>query len=203
MVVPFWTPITPLTGLFLHADPQVRAGLPKGTPIEIWFQDEARIGQKNKITRRWALRGTRPSAPHDQRTKSAYIFGAICPEHGKAAGLVLPFCNTETMTLHLAEISQAVAPRAHAVVLMDQAGWHTTDKLEVPANITIIPLPPKCPELNPVENIWQFLRQNWLSNRVFTSHDNIIDHCCEAWNKLVDQPWHIMTIGRRKWANGL
>ncbi|WP_428332612.1 IS630 family transposase [Novosphingobium sp.] len=182
---------------------KVRAGLPKRTRIEIWFQDEARIGQKNKITRRWALRGTRPSAPHDQRTKSAYIFGAICPEHGKAAGLVLPFCNTETMSLHLAEISQAVAPRAHAVVLMDQAGWHTTDKLEVPANITIIPLPAKCPELNPVENIWQFMRDNWLSNRVFTSHDNIIDHCCEAWNKLVDQPWHIMTIGRRKWANGL
>ena len=97
------------------------------------------------------------------------------------------------MSLHLAEISQAVAPRAHAVVLMDQAGWHTTDKLDVPANITIIPLPAKCPELNPVENIWQFMRDNWLSNRVFTSHDNIIDHCCEAWNKLVDQPWHIMT----------
>ncbi|KAH2815431.1 hypothetical protein KXV85_004566, partial [Aspergillus fumigatus] len=81
------------------------ASLPK-----IWFQDEARIGQKNKITRRWARRGTRPSAPKDQRTKSAYIFGAICPEQGKAAGLVLPFCNTETMSLHLAEISLAVTP---------------------------------------------------------------------------------------------
>jgi transposase len=84
--------------------------------------------------------------------------------------LVLPFCNTETMSLHLAEISQAVAPRAHAIVLMDQAGWHTTDKLEVSANITIIPLPAKCPELNPVENIWQFMRDNWLSNRVFTHY---------------------------------
>ena len=74
---------------------KVKATLPRGTPIEIWFQDEARVGQKNKITRRWARRGTRPSAPKDQRTKSAYIFGAICPEHGKGAGLVLPFCNTE------------------------------------------------------------------------------------------------------------
>jgi hypothetical protein len=79
---------------------KVRATLPRGTPIEIWFQDEARIGQKNKITRRWAKRGSRPSAPHDQRTKSAYIFGAICPQEGKAAGLVLPFCNTDTMNLH-------------------------------------------------------------------------------------------------------
>jgi len=179
---------------------KVKASLPKGTPVEIWFSDEARVGQKNKITRRWARRGTRPSAPKDQRTKSAYIFGAICPERGKGAGLVLPFCNTETMSMHLAEISLAVAPSAHALVLMDQAGWHTTDKLDVPANISIIPLPPKCPELNPVENVWEFMRDNWLSNRVFTSYDNIIDHCCEAWNKLVDRPWTIMSIGMRDWA---
>ena len=158
------------------------------------------MGQKNKITRRWARRGTHPSAPKDQRTKSAYIFGAICPEHGKGAGLVLPFCNTETMALHLAEIPLAVAPGAHAVVLMDQAGWHTTGKLDVPGNISIIALPAKCPELNPVENIWQLMRDNWLSNRIFKSYDDIVDHCCEAWNKLIDQPWHIMTIGRRKWA---
>src|ERR1700710_1713965 len=112
-------------------------GIERGD-IEVWFADEARIGQKNKITRRWARRGTRPSAPKDQRTKSAYIFGAICPEHGKGAGLVLPFCNTKTMSLHLAEISLAIAPGAHAVVLMDQAGWHLTDKLDVPENISII-----------------------------------------------------------------
>ena len=180
-----------------------RSGQPsRSTPIEIWFQDEARVGQKNKITRRWARRGKRPSTSKDQRTKSAYIFGAICPEHGKGAGLVLPFCNTETMSLHLTEISLMIAPGAHAVVLMDQAGWHTTGKLIVPDNLSIIALPAKCPELNPVENIWQFMRDNWLSNRVFTSYDNIIDHCCEAWNKLIDQPWHIMTIGRRKWAHG-
>ena len=180
---------------------KVRATLPKGTPVEIWFQDEARVGQKNKITRRWARRGTRPSAPKDQRTKSVYIFGAICPEHGKAAGLVLPFCNTETMSLHLTEISLAVAPGAQAVVLMDQAGWHMSGKLDVPDNISVIALPAKCPELNPVENVWQFMRDNWLSNKVFTSYDNIIAHCCDAWNKLADQPWHIMTIGRRNWAS--
>jgi hypothetical protein len=109
-----------------------------GKRIEIWFADEARIGQKNKITRRWALRGTRPVAPHDQRTQSTYIFGAICPAQGKAAGLVLPFCNIAAMNLHLAEISRAVTGDAHAVLLMDQAGWHTSEKLLLPANITII-----------------------------------------------------------------
>ena len=82
------------------------------------------------------------------------------------------------MNLHLAEIAATVAPAAHAILLVDQAGWHMSTRLIVPANITIIPLPPKCPELNPVENVWQFLRDNWLSNHVFKSYDDLVDHCC-------------------------
>src|SRR6202167_5324372 len=78
--------------------------------IEIWFAEEARIGQKNKITRRWARRGSRPSAPSDQRTKSTYIFGAICPKEGKAVGLILPRCNIEAMQLHLDEIAKDIEP---------------------------------------------------------------------------------------------
>ena len=170
--------------------------------IEVWFGDEARIGQKNKITRRWARRGTRPSAPHDQRTASTYIFGAICPAEGKAVGLVMPWCNTDAMNHHLAEISARIAPERHAVLLVDQAGWHLSDSLIVPDNITIVPLPPKCPELNPQENVWQFMRDNWLSNRVFASYDNLVDHCCDAWNRLVAQPWTIMSLGLREWAHG-
>ena len=83
-----------------------------GKPIEIWFQDEARIGQKNKLTRRWAKRGTRPSAPHDQRTRSAYIFGAICPAEGKGAGLVLPRCNSEAMAFIWRNLACGRARRA-------------------------------------------------------------------------------------------
>jgi hypothetical protein len=147
------------------------------------------------------VRGTRPCAPQDQRTASTYIFGAICPATGKGAGLVLPRCNTEAMSLHLAEISIAVAPGSHAALLVDQAGWHLSQHLVVPDNITIMPLPPKCPELNPVENLWQFMRDNWLSNRVFQSYENIVDHCCNAWNELVDQPWRIMSIGLREWTH--
>ena len=172
-----------------------------GKPIEVWFADEARIGQKNQITRRWAKRGTRSSAPKDQRTASAYSFGAICPAEGKGAGLVLARCTTAAMTLQLAEIAQAVTPGAHAIILLDQAGWHVSARLRVPANITLVPLPPRSPELNPVENVWQFLRDNWLSNRVFASYEDILDHCCAAWNKLIDQPWRIMSIGLREWAH--
>lgn len=106
-----------------------------------------------------------------------------------------------TMSMQLAEISQAVQTGAHAVVLLDQAGWHTSSKLLVPPNISLLPLPPKSPELNPTENVWQYLRGNWLSNRVFASPRDIVDHCCHAWNKLIDQPWTIMSIGLRDWAH--
>nr|WP_281070216.1 IS630 family transposase [Sinorhizobium fredii] len=131
----------------------------------------------------------------------AYIFGAICPKKGKGAGLVLPWCDTEAMQQHLAEISQAVDDGAHAVLLLDQAGWHVTPKLKVPDNITLLFLPPRSPELNPVENVWQFMRDNWLSNRIFKDYDDIVAHCCAAWNRLVDQPWKIMSIGLREWAH--
>jgi hypothetical protein len=101
----------------------------KPEDLEICYADEARIGQKNKITRRWARRGTRPIVPQDQRYASTYIFGAVCPQQGKGAALVLPYCNTEAMSLHLAEIAAMVRPGRHAVLLLDQAAWHLSTAL--------------------------------------------------------------------------
>ncbi len=106
------------------------------------------------------------------------------------------------MAAHLAEISKAIDPGAHAVVIIDQAGWHMSAKLDIPDNITLLPLPPRPPELNSVENVWQFLRDNWLSNRIFQSYEDIVALCCEAWNKLLDRPWKIISIGMRQWAPG-
>lgn len=139
--------------------------------------------------------------PADQRYHSAYLFGAICPARGTGAALALPLANTEAMQLHLDEISCQVARGAHAVLLLDRAGWHTTGKLNVPRNITLIFLPSRSPELNPVENVWQYMRQNWLSNRVFETYDDIIDVACEAWRKLLAEPQTIMSIGMRDWAH--
>ena len=160
------------------------------------------MGQKNKITRRWARRGTRPSAPHDQQTQSADIFGAICPGEGKGPGLVMAHCYTQAMTAHLAEISATVATGAHAVVILDQAGWHMSKALVVPHNITLVPLPPRSPELNLVETVWQYLHENWLSNRVLRGYEDILALCCDAWNRLTHPPWKIMSIGLRDWAHG-
>jgi hypothetical protein len=175
--------------------------LPKNKPMELWFQDEARIGQKNGRTRIWARKGTRPRLPADQRYASAYLFGAICPARGTGAGLALPFADTEAMQLHLDEIGRHVARGAHAVLLLDRAGWHTTDKLLVPDNLTLIFLPSRSPELNPVENIWQYMRANWLSNTVFESYDAVVDAACQAWNRMIAEPDTITSIGMRKWAH--
>ena len=169
--------------------------------IEVWFQDEARIGQKNGLVRQWARRGTRPLQPADQRYESAYLFGAICPARGVGAGLAMPFADTEAMQAHIDEIALHVAKDAHAVLIMDRAGWHTTSNLVWPKNITPILLPSRAPELNPVENIWQFMRANWLSNRVFETYDAVVDAACEAWNKLIAKPQTIMSIGMRQWAH--
>ena len=177
------------------------AGVAPGKPIEIWFQDEARIGQKNGMVRQWARRGSRPRQPADQRYDSAYLFGAICPARGIGAGLAMPYADTEAMQLHLDEISQTVARGAHAVLLLDRAGWHTTANLNVPQNMTFIFLPLRAPELNPVENVWQYLRQTWLSNQVFDTYEVIIEAACEAWNKLMAQPQAITSIGMRDWAH--
>ncbi len=139
-----------------------------------------------------------------ERPDEGYLFGAVCPARGVGAGLVLPFVNTEAMNLHLAEISTQVAPGAHAVITLDGAGWHQLgDRLRLPNNISLLPLPPYSPELNPVENVWQFPRQNHLANRVFDNYTAIVDACCEAWNALIAAPNTIQSIATRPWAEAV
>jgi len=112
----------------------------------------------------------------------------------------MPEANTEAMQEHLAEISRKVGDGAHAVVVLDGAGWHSTPRLRIPDNISLLPLPPYAPELNPVETIWEFLRQNLLSHRVWKSYDDIVEACCAAWNWLMQMPDQIATITARSWA---
>jgi hypothetical protein len=173
----------------------------RGKPIELWWQDEARVGQQGSLTYIWAETGSRPRKPRDQRYKWTYIFGAVCPARGVGAALILPHLNTDAMNLHLAEISTQIAPGAHAVVTLDGAGWHQPGgRLKIPDNISLLPLPPYSPELNPQENIWQFLRQNYLANRVFETYSALVDACCDAWNALIAMPDRINAIASREWA---
>jgi hypothetical protein len=175
----------------------------RGKPVEVWFQDEARVGQQGTLTRLWARRGTRPRAPRDRRYAWAYLFGAVCPERAVGTALVLPYANVEAMGLHLAEVGRQVAPGAHAALVLDGAGWHAAAGLAVPENLSLLPLPPYSPELNPVENVWQYLRQNQLSLRVWDDYDAIVETCCRAWNALMAMPDRIASITRREWARAV
>jgi hypothetical protein len=169
-------------------------------PLEIGFQDEARIGQKGTLTRLWARTGSRPRAPRDTRYEWAYLFGAVCPQRAVGAALVLPYADSQAMNLHLREIGRTVAPGAHAVLVLDGAGWHTSTSLRPPDNLSLICLPPYAPELNPVENVWEYLRKNNLALRVHDTYDDIVDACCNAWNGLIAVPAILASITQRAWA---
>ena len=141
------------------------------------------------------------ASPHRARSAhpiDLFVRGGL-PRTGTGAALVLPFCNTEAMQLHLDEIATRVTAGAHAILILDQAGWHgAKDSSSQPSLAPAAAA--ACTRTQPQENIWQFMRQNWLSNRIFKSFDDIVDHCCYAWNTLIDQPWKIMSIARREWA---
>jgi transposase len=169
--------------------------------IDIWFQDEARIGQRGTRSRIWAITGTRPRAVRQQQFLSTYIYGAICPQTGASAGLILPESNTECMNLHLEEISKKVPVGRHAVIVMDQAGWHTTESLAKFNNITPVFLPPNSPELNPVEQVWQWIRSHKLSDRCFDNYDDILNSAAEAWMHFADKIGIDKSIGCRSWTN--
>src|SRR5271168_2756178 len=179
---------------------RVRAAQPHGVRVEVWFQDEARIGQKNSLTRVWGQTGSRPAAPKDLGFASAYVFGAVCPLEGKAAALIMPICNTVAMNHHLCEISSQVAANAHAVVILDGAGWHRSQGLVVPGNITLLELPPYSPELNPVERIWHYLRSHWLANSVFSGLADIMDACEMAWTRFANNHSLVRSLCAVAWA---
>lgn len=167
--------------------------------IEVWLQDEARVGQHGTLARIWAKTGSRPRSLRDFRFQSAYIFSAICPSAQKASALIFTSVGAQEMSLHLQEISKQASSDTHIVMIMDRAPWHTS--VVVPNNMTIIYLPPYSPELNPVEQVWDYLRSNYFSNRCYEGIEEIFEACCEAWTLFSAQPGLITSIGTRPWIN--
>ena len=141
--------------------------------------------------------------PRDRRFEWAYLFGAICPERGTGAAIIMPEVNVAVMDEHLAEISRRVSVGAIALLVLDGAGWHSSPRVKVPANIVLLPLPPYAPELNPMENVWEFMRGNFLSHRVWDGYDAILEACCDAWNKLMQMTERIASLTRRTWAKSV
>jgi len=169
--------------------------------VNIWFQDEARFGQQNTTTRLWAKRGSRPRAVKQQQYEYAYLFGAVCPATGETEALITPWVNKDIMIEHLSLISKKTKPGHYAIVIMDGAGWHTKDIDAEFDNLSIIKLPPYSPELNPIEQVWQWLRQNKLANQCFSDYEEIVEKCSDAWNSFVGNTALVKSICSRKWAD--
>jgi DDE superfamily endonuclease len=172
---------------------------PEATRVELWFEDEARVGQKGRTTHVWYQKGVRPRGVREQRYASAHLFGAICPERGVGVALVLPEVSTGAMNLFLGELARAVPSGTHAVLVLDRAGWHVSADLVVPANLTLVHLPAYSPELNPVEKVWQYLRDRHLSHRVLAGYEAVLDAACQAWNAVRTEPGRLRSLTRFPW----
>jgi hypothetical protein len=173
---------------------------PEAARVELWFMDEARIGQKGRLTHVWYQKGVRPRGVRQQGFAAAHLFGAVCPERGEGVALVLPEVSTGAMDVFLAELSRAVPAGTHAALVLDGAGWHVSEDLTVPPNLTLIHPPPYSPELNPVERVWEYLRDRWLSHRVLAGgYDAVVDAACAAWNALLAEPGRLRSLTSFPW----
>jgi hypothetical protein len=166
--------------------------------VDVWFQDETRIGQQGSTSRMWAKRGTRPRALKQQQFVYSYIYGAICPSTGQAVGLMLPKANTACMALHMDEISRSIPEGRHALIMMDGAGWH--QDFHARSNISLLKIPPYSPELNPCEQVWQYIKDKWLKNRCYKDYGDILTAGCEAWESFTAEEGRVQSLCSRRWA---
>lgn len=163
----------------------------------MWFQDEARIGQQGTVTRVWGERGSRPQVVRQTEYEWVYLFQSVNPLTGENSSLVSPTVNTSAMNEHLKMLRKEASTDAHIVLVLDNAGWHTSKSLELPEHLTLLPLPPYSPELNPVERVWAYMRSHYLSNRVYRDYDELWNETMRASNRLT--PTLLQSICRVGW----
>lgn len=168
-----------------------------GVAVEVWFQDEARFGQQGTLTTVWADRGSRPTAVKQTEYEWCYLYASVNPITGESAAMLAPTVNTDAMNAYLGLLSRQLGPGRHAVLVLDGAGWHVSQRLAVPQNLTLLHLPPYSPELNPVERVWAYLRGHYLSNRVYRDYDHLLEAGRDAWNALTCE--QLRSICRTAW----
>ncbi len=156
-------------------------------------QDEGHFGRISRPHSCWAPPGVRPLVPSQVVREALYVFAAVAPSLGKMCSLILPTANTEMMNLFLEHVSQTFSGY-FIVMQVDQASWHQAKALVVPENIRLIKQPPYSPEVNPVEHIWDDIREKYFHNRVFSSLDLLTDTLCQALNMLSDNPQRITSM---------
>lgn len=156
-----------------------------GKRLRVYFADEARFGQQGTITRVWAKTGSRPAAVRQTAYQYLWVLAAVCPETGQSAGLLAPRLNTDYVNAFLREFSQTIAADEHVVLLWDGAGFHRSGTLAVPSNITTVQLPAYSPELNPIENLWHYLKSHHWSNQAYSDANALEAAAMQAWETSV------------------
>ena len=164
--------------------------------VEVWFEDEARFGQKGTLTTVWAERGSRPTAPKQGAFGNRHVLTAVCPATGATEGLVSPALNAEVVQLFLDQLSAATPAGTHRVLVWDGAGYHTAKALRPPPNLTLLTLPPYSPELNPVERLWLYLRQHHWSNRVYPTMADLEEAAVGGWRTVCLNAEKVKTVCR-------
>jgi len=164
--------------------------------VRLMFQDEAGFGRINKPRYCWCRKEIRPNVPCHHIREYRYAYGAVDPQRGDSFFLVLPYCNTACMNVFLQELSRNY-PDDYILMVADGAAWHTAKGMRIPGNIEIFPLPPYTPEMNPIEQIWAWLRQHGFRNEVFQTLEDVIDRLCDTICSL--SPETIISITRRDW----
>lgn len=162
--------------------------------VQVWFEDEARFGQQGSITRVWARTGSRPRVVRQTQYDYLWVLGAVCPQNGRSWGLLAPHLDGAVVSVFLEELSGQLEPDVVAVLLWDQAGFHTSHSLVIPDNIRILFLPPYSPELNPVENLWHYLKSHFWSNRHYHNYEALLDAAQDAWRRVCMIPERLQTI---------
>lgn len=147
----------------------------------------------------WWRRGERPPGLADKRFTFAYIFAAVEPGTDNGFALVMPHADTQTMQEFLDRFTATIAQDEHVVMMLDRAGWHASGDLRVPGNITPVPLPAYSPELNPVERVWLYLKERFLSHRLHADYDAIVEAACQAWNRLKSEAGRITSLCSYPW----
>ena len=146
--------------------------------IRLMFQDEAGFGRINKPKMCWCPKGVRPSVPCHHIREYEYLYGAVEPMTGENFFLIMPYCNTNHMNAFLRELSAAY-PKDYILLVTDGAAWHSAKALVVPENIKPLRIPPYTPEMNPIEQIWKYLRSVGFRNEIFRSLADVVDRLCE------------------------
>lgn len=173
-----------------------------GQHVRVYFQDESRFGQHGTTTNVWARRGSRPTAVRQTEYQYLWVLGAVCPETGHSDGLLSPQLNTKIVNIFLQQFSQTLAADEHAALIWDGAGFHTSGELNVPANVTIIQLPAYSPELNPIENLWHYLKSHYWSNRAYADYADLETAAIKAWQLAVLDPDLMKTVCAAPYADG-